>query len=153
MDEKIKLLLLPGLCFLLLCTPGIWAQESGIGPEQELIGLSNQKWRWMADKNVDTLSDLFHKNAVFVHMGGTMSKEQELNVIKTGGIWYKEAEVHEVNLHIIDNTAILLSRITLLAVVGGREVTNPFVVTEVYIKNDINWKLGSMSFTKLLTPD
>jgi hypothetical protein len=55
-------------------------------------------------------------------------------------------------VNIIDNTAILLNRITLLAVVGGNEVTNPFMVTEVYIKNNGTWKLGSLSFTKLMTP-
>ena len=29
---------------------------------------------------------------------------------------------------------------------------NPFMVTEVYIKLNGSWKLGSLSFTKLMTP-
>ena len=45
-----------------------------------------------------------------------------------------------------------LNRITLLAVVGGNEVTNPFMVTEVYIKQDGAWKMGSLSFSHLMTP-
>jgi hypothetical protein len=40
----------------------------------------------------------------------------------------------------------------LLAVVGGNEVTNPFMVTEVYLKEGGKWVLGSLSFTKLLAP-
>ncbi len=80
----------------------------------------------MADKNADALDNLFHEKAVFVHMGGAWGKEQEMNIIKSGGIWYKKADIHEVSVNIIDNTAILLNRITLLAVVGGNEVTNPF---------------------------
>jgi len=127
-----------------------FAQDSAI--EQELIKLSKDKWQWMADKNVDTLNNLFDEKSVFVHMGGSWGKEQELGIIKSGGIWYKNAEVHEVSVNIIDNTAILLNRITLLAVVGGNEVTNPFMVTEVYVKENSIWKLGSLSFTKLLTP-
>jgi hypothetical protein len=47
--------------------------------------------------------------------------------------------------------AILLNRIDLLAVVGGNEVTNPFEVTEVYIKQGGRWKLGLLSFTRLKT--
>jgi len=39
---------------------------------------------------------------------------------------------------------------SLLAVVGGNEVTNPFMVTEVYMKAGGKWKLGYLSFTKLL---
>jgi len=50
----------------------------------------------MADKKADALADLFHEKAVFVHMGGTMSRDQELGVIKSGGIHYKKAGIHEV---------------------------------------------------------
>jgi hypothetical protein len=121
--------------------------------EQEVINLSKEKWRWMSERKVDTLNALFHEKAVFVHMGGSWGKEQELNVIKSGGIHYKKADIHEVSVNIIGTIAILLNRITLLAVVGGNEVTNPFMVTEVYVQQDGNWKLASLSFTKLLTPE
>lgn len=128
------------------------AAKSFTAAEQEIVNLSKEKWQWMADKNVDKLADLFHEKSMFVHMGGSWGKEQEVNIIKSGGIWYKKADIHDVSVNIIDNTAILLNRITLLAVVGGNEVTNPFMVTEVYIKLNGNWKLGSLSFTKLMTP-
>ena len=121
--------------------------------EQEVINLSKEKWRWMAEREVDTLDALFHEKAVFVHMGGSWGKEQELNIIKSGGIHYKKADIHEVSVNIIGTTAILLNRITLLAVVGGNEVTNPFVVTEVYVQQEDSWRLGSLSFTRLLTPE
>ena len=120
--------------------------------EQEIITLSKDKWQWMADKNVDALSNLFHAKAVFVHMGGAWGTEQEINIIKSGGIWYKKADIHEVSVNIIDNTAILLNRIDLLAEVGGNEVTNPFEVTEVYVKQDRSWKLTALSFTRLMSP-
>jgi hypothetical protein len=148
-----------GLCFLIVNVQWLFASQkettaamSTTNAEQEIINLSKEKWQWMADKNVDTLAHLFHEKSVFVHMGGTWGKEQELNVIKSGGIWYKKADIHDVSVNIIGSTAILLNRITLLAVVGGNEVTNPFEVTEVYVKQDGSWKLGSLSFTRLLTP-
>lgn len=106
----------------------------------------------MAEKDVDKLADLFDDKAVFVHMGGSWGKEREVVIIRSGGIWYKDADIHEVSVEIIDNTAILLNRITLIAEVGGNEVTNPFEVTEVYIKKAEGWKLGSLSFTKLMGP-
>jgi len=121
--------------------------------EQEIIDLSQKKWDWMAERDVDTLDALFHEKAVFVHMGGSWGKAQELEIIRSGGIHYKQADIHEVSVNIIDNTAILLNRITLLAVVGGNQVTNPFEVTEVYVQQEGSWKLASLSFTKLLTPE
>lgn len=138
-----------GLFLIILSVQLSFAQSSA---EQEVVNLSKEKWQWMADKNADKLADLFHEKSMFVHMGGSWGKEQEVNIIKSGGIWYKKADIHDVSVNIIDNTAILLNRIDLLAVVGGNEVTNPFMVTEVYIKLDGKWKLGSLSFTKLMTP-
>jgi uncharacterized protein DUF4440 len=124
-----------------------------INLEQEVIDLSKEKWRWMSDRDIDALDTLFHEKSVFVHMGGSWGKERELDIIRSGGIHYKNADIHEVSVNIIDNTAILLNRITLLAVVGGNEVTNPFMVTEVYVQQEGSWKLASLSFTRLVTPE
>lgn len=140
-----------GLLMFMLFASNSYAQNAS-GAEQEIITLSKQKWQWMADKNVDKLEPLFDDKSVFVHMGGSWGKTQEINVIKSGGIHYKKADILEVTVNIIGNTAILLNKITLLAVVGGNEVTNPFIVTEVYVKENTTWKLGSLSFTKLMNP-
>ncbi|HSN23192.1 MAG TPA: nuclear transport factor 2 family protein, partial [Methylomicrobium sp.] len=80
----------------------------------------------MSERNIDALDALFHEKSVFVHMGGSWGKEREIDIIKSGGIHYKKADIHEVSVNVIGTTAILLNRITLLAVVGGNEVTNPF---------------------------
>ena len=89
---------------------------------------------------------------MFVHMGGSWGKEQEINVIKTGGIWYKKAEVYSASVNIIGNTAILLNDIDLVASVGGNEVINPFMVTEVYIQENGKWTMGSLTFSRLMRP-
>lgn len=120
---------------------------------QEIIDLSRQMWRWMSERDVNALSALLHDDAVFVHMGATFSKSQELEVISTGGIQYKQVDIHEVAVPFVsDTTAILLNTLDLMAVVGGNEVTNPFVVTEVYVRQAGPWALASLSFTRLLTP-
>jgi len=139
-----------GLFIIIMGTTAAFSQSTP--QEQEVIKLSKDKWKWMADKNADTLKTLFHEKSVFVHMGGSWGKEQELNTIKTGGIWYKKAEVYSVTVNIIDNTAILLNDIDLEAVVGGNTVTNPFMVTEVYIRENGQWKMGSLTFSRLLRP-
>ncbi len=121
--------------------------------EQELLNLSREKWQWMAERKVDSLDALFHEKAVFVHMGATMIKPQEFDVIRSGGIQYKTVKIQEASLRFIDKTAVLLNKIRLTAVVGGNEVVNPFMVTEVYVQQNGDWKLASLSFTRLLTPE
>jgi len=122
--------------------------------EEEIKILSKNKWQWMADKDTDKLAKLFDDKSMFVHMGGSWGKERELEIIKSGFIHYKKADIHEVlSPIVIGNTVILLNRITLLAVVGSNEVSNPFIVTEVYVKVDNDWKMGSLSFSKLMGPN
>lgn len=120
--------------------------------EQEILQLSKEKWGWMADKNVEKLSTLFDEKSVFVHMGGSWGKDQELATIKSGNIWYKKAEVYGASVNIVGNTAILLNDIDLLAVVGSNEVINPFMVTEVYVLENGKWRMGSLTFSRLLRP-
>ncbi len=149
-----------GLCLLLMSALVSCAQQkaattskaNNTNAEQEIIDLSKAKWQWMADKKADTLAQLFHDKSMFVHMGGSWGKQRELDVIKSGGIWYKKAEVYSSSVNIIGNTAILLNDIDLLAVVGGNEVINPFMVTEVYIKEAGKWKMGSLTFSRLMRP-
>ena len=126
------------------------SSEADAKREKAIIDLSKNKWRWMAERNVDALDALFHDDAVFVHMGGAMFKERELDVIRSGAIHYKDVQIQETSVRFIGATAILLNRIRLVAVVGGNEVVNPIMVTEVYVKKDDTWKLGSLSFTRLL---
>jgi hypothetical protein len=117
--------------------------------EQEIIDVSKEKWQWMADKDADKLATLFHDKSKFVHMSGTWKKDEELDIIKTGSIWYKNADVHDVAVEIIDDTAILWNRITLMALVRGSEVTTEFTVTEVYKKQGTNWKLLALTFSSV----
>ena len=129
----------------------VFAQDRKVTPqEQEILDLSNAKWQWMSDKNADKLAELFHENSVFVHMGGAWGKEQEVNIIRGGMIHYKNADVKSVSVRFAGKTtAVVLCDLNLLAVVGGREVTNHFMATEVYVKEKGDWKLVSLSFTKL----
>ena len=148
-----------GLCLFVMSVNWSYAQnnpntvsKSNTLEEQHILNLSKQKWVWMSDKNVDSLNPLLHEKSMFVHMGGSWGKEQEINVIKSGGIWYKKAEVYSASVNVIGNTAILLNDIDLLAVVGGNDVINPFMVTEVYIKENGKWKMGSLTFSRLMRP-
>ena len=140
------------LGLLILSVQCVYAQQINTTSEQEIINLSKQKWHWMANKNIDSLTTFFHDKSLFVHMGGSSGKEQELNVIKSGRIWYKKADIYSVTVNMFGNTAILLNDIDLEAEVGGNIVINPFMVTEVYIKGNGKWQMGSLSFSRLLRP-
>lgn len=82
-------------------------------------------------------------------MSGTWNKDKELEIIKTGSIWYKNAAVHDVAVQFFDKTVILWNRITLQAVVRGAEVSTEFTVTEIYKKQKGDWKLLDLTFSSV----
>jgi hypothetical protein len=133
--------------FLLAVSAQSFAQSSVT--EQEIKNLSSTKWKWMADKDVTMLATLFHERSKFVHMSGSWNRDEELDIIETGRIWYKKADIHDVVVELFDDTAILWNRITLLAVVRGNEVSNEFTVTEIYQKQEDGWKLLDLTFSSV----
>ena len=134
--------------FLTLMSATSFAQGTSI--EEEIKELSKQKWQWMADKDVAKLANLFHDKSKFVHMSGSWKKDRELEIIKTGSIWYKNAEVHDVAAETFgDDTAVLWNRITLTAHVRGNDVKNEFTVTEFYQKEGDDWKLLDLTFSSV----
>lgn len=136
-----------GLFFFVICMQGSFAQNSTT--EQQIKDLSKLKWQWMADKNVEKLAALFDDKSKFVHMSGTWKKDEELDIIKTGSIWYKKADVHDVAVEVSDATALVWNRITLTAVVRGNDVVTEFTVTEVYKKQGKDWKLLALTFSSV----
>jgi hypothetical protein len=117
--------------------------------QEQITALSKEKWQWMADKNLDKLATLFHDQSKFVHMSGTWKKDEELEIIKTGSIWYKQADVKDVAVEVVDDTAIAWSRITLTANVRGNDVVTEFTVTEVYKKEKKEWKMLALTFSSV----
>lgn len=117
---------------------------------QPFADLSQQIWDLMAAKDADSLKEIFHPNATFVHMGGYWGCEQELMIIGQGFIHYRKAEVYGVDVkQINDDNWAVYSTIKLEAVLGGQEeaVVTPFFVTQTFTREDGKWRLTAMVFT------
>lgn len=136
-----------GLTLLVMTSTWAFAQSSPA--EQEVIKLSMDKWQWMADKDIAKLTPLFHPQAKFVHMSGTWTTARELEIIETGSIWYKKADVKDTAVEIVGNTAVVWNRITLTANVRGNDVVTEFTVTEVYQKEGSDWKMLALTFSSV----
>ena len=143
--NRLKIALI-GLFIISFSVPA-FAQNADV--VKEITDLSQQKWQWMADKNVDELATLFNDDARFVHMSGSWGKDRELEIIESGSIWYKNADVHQVVVETFGDTVILWNRITLEAEVRGSVVSNEFTVTEVYQNQDGDWSLLDLTFSSV----
>ena len=79
-------------------------------------------------------------------MSGTWKKDEELEIIKSGSIWYKHADVKDAAVEFVGDVAIALNRITLTAEVRGNVVATEFTVTEVFKKEKKEWKILVLTF-------
>ena len=75
-----------------------------------------------------------------------MEKARELEIIESGNIWYKEAIIHDTDVEVHGDTAIIWSRITSVAHVRGNDFSNEFTVTEIFQKKSDQWKLLNLTF-------
>ena len=133
--------------FMLLFTQVGFTQDSDVA--KQVKELSMNKWQWMADKDVDKLKDLFDEDARFVHMSGSWDKSRELEIIESGSIWYKQANVQDTVVKEFGETVIVWNRITLVAHVRGDDVSTEFTVTEVYQMQNDAWKLLDLTFSSV----
>ena len=65
----------------------------------------------MSAKDTHSLAALFNPEAVLVHMGVTFSKDQELDLIRTGYIHYRDVDIEDVFVHFIGDTDIVLTKL------------------------------------------
>jgi len=115
---------------------------------QPFADLGQKVFDLMAQKDATALKEIFHPNAMFVHMGGYWGTEQELGIIGQGFIFYKQTDVYGMDVKKIndDNWAVY-STIVLTAELGGNDVITPFFVTQTFTRENGKWLLSAMVFT------
>lgn len=137
------------MCLLSICSAQTKTYNT-TDMEKEILNLSETIWKAMQSEDFETMTQNIAPEAVFVHMGATLTRNEEIDVLRRKGIVLKALEMQEKSVRIIGTTAVVLSKIRLTAVVGGNEVTNPFVVTETYSQWNGRWLLASFSYTRIV---
>ncbi|MCM1234319.1 MAG: nuclear transport factor 2 family protein [Ruminococcus flavefaciens] len=116
--------------------------------KNKVTAVSNQFWEALKKVDVDALRNLVYEDAKFVHMGVMLDREGEIDWAVTEKIITKTVDVESEEVRVYGNTAVMLKKMQLTAIVYGEEHVNPFMVTEVYVKED-SWKLASLAYTKV----
>ncbi|MDO4880060.1 MAG: DUF4440 domain-containing protein [Capnocytophaga sp.] len=105
------------LFFLLLFTSYLLPAQ-----EAKILSLSETIWKAMQEVNTPILTENIAPEAVFVHMGATLTRDKEMEVLAQRDIVLKEVETQETSVRIVGKTAVLLRKLRLTAIVGGNKV-------------------------------
>jgi hypothetical protein len=111
--------------------------------EDELRTLSQAKWRWATDGQLDRLAELFDDELVFVHLNGSVtSKTEWMDELRSRRFVYERIVPQETSARALgEDTGVVVGRGT-FTVNGG--LVFRLICTEVYVRRDGQWKLVNL---------
>ena len=111
--------------------------------------ISAQIWDAKQANDMTEVADLIADNAHFVHMGITFDKAGGLAVFNEKTFIFKAIDIAEEYVEDYSSTAIIFKKLILTALIGGNEVQNPFVISEIFTKTEAGWQLAAETYTRI----
>jgi hypothetical protein len=113
-------------------------------------GLHIDKFRWMKNRNIDSLSEILHKDVFYIHSNGWKeSREEVLNNLSSGKLTYHDITVKESETRIFGNTGIVTGKGLFKVSLDNKPLEINLYYTEVYVFEGKNTYLISRHATRL----
>jgi hypothetical protein len=118
--------------------------------EQEVLSLSERKFKWMISLNMDSLENILDENVMYVHSNGwSQNKHEIIEDFKTKKLVLNKVEILETKIRNFENTYVVNG----VGIIAGEIDSNPFSVklnySEVYIYNNRKYFLFSRHANKI----
>ena len=113
------------------------------------LAVSQKIWDALNTDDTETLKELVHEDAMFVHMGVSLKRDDEIAYMQKGIIAPQSVDFNESTVKDFGATVVVWNKVKVTALVHGEKAVNPFVVTEVYSKEDDSLRLIAWSYTKI----
>ena len=103
-----------------------------------------KKFKWLALKQIDSLTTLLHDDVFYIHSNGWQeSKSQVMENLKSGKLNYNDVKVHESHVRIFDKTGVITGKGTFYVSMDGKSSEFNLFYTEVYVIYEDGIKLVS----------
>ena len=118
--------------------------------KDELFALSQKFWDAMEHADEAGMRACADPNCNFVHIGITCKLDKEIEFYTSVAFQPTDITTHSKTAEIFGSTGVVLTDCDYSLLLGGKETTHHFMVTEVYAQGETGWKLVSFSFTALV---
>ena len=116
---------------------------------EKVLEVSRKIWDALAKDDTAVLKQYIHEDALFVHMGVTLKRDDEIDYMQKGIIVPQNVDFEESTVKDFGSAIVVLNKVKVTALVHGKEAINPFVVTEVYQNHKGELQLISWAYTKI----
>lgn len=118
--------------------------------EQEVLSLSERKFKWMINLNMDSLENILNENVMYVHSNGwSQSKHEIIEDFKTKKLVLNKVEILETKIRNFENTYVVHG----VGIIAGEIDSKPFSVklnySEVYVYKNRKYFLFSRHANKI----
>lgn len=134
------------LIFFLLFSSAALAQKTKeeSATEKFVLKLHENKFRWMVNKQLDSLNAILDDRVQYVHSNGwTENKKEIIEDIKSGKLTMTNVKVTEANARVYKGFVIVNGKGVFSVLMDGNPLDISLLYTEVYAKRQTGWLLVS----------
>jgi hypothetical protein len=106
----------------------------------ELVELAHDLARAVSEHDVERLEDLLAAEFTLQGAAGQLDREEFLDAA-AGPYEIDEFTYEQIDPEIYGNTAVLVSRYSQVARLGGRDLTHRMNVTDIWTRRDARWQI------------
>lgn len=118
--------------------------------QKEILNLSQRKFVWLINKQLDSLSLVLDDDLMYIHSNGwTESKKDVLDDLKTGKLVYGDVQIENAQVRLYKNAAIVTGTGKFSGVNDGNTFDLRLLYTEVYVLKNKKWLLASRHANRL----
>lgn len=101
--------------------------------QNKILKIHLDKFRWMAEKNMDSLSLLLDENVQYIHSNGWIeSKAEVLNNIESDYLTYHKVDVLQATVRQFNSLFIVTGQGLFNVSLNSKPIQIPLLYTEVY---------------------
>jgi hypothetical protein len=138
--------------FLVFFTSVAFAQKTKeeSATEKFVLKLHENKFRWMVNKQLDSLNAILDERVQYVHSNGwTENKKEIIEDIKSGKLTMTNVKVTEASARVYKGFVIVSGKGIFNVVMDKTPIDISLLYTEVYAKRQNGWLLVSRHANRL----
>lgn len=118
--------------------------------KEQLLNTSKAFWSAMERADEAGMREIADAECTFVHIGVTCRLEQEIGFYTSGAFQPTELRFNSRTANVYGDTGVVITDCNYGLLLNGTPTTHHFAVTEVYVREQENWRLVTFSFTAVV---
>lgn len=135
---------------LLLSVPLVSFAQADVKAEANVLKLHQDKFRWMAGVQLDSLGALLDDGVRYIHSNGWIESKQEvLENLRSKKLSYNSVTIEEAQARAYGKTVTVVGKGKFSVAMDGKPIELSLLYTEVYVRHRKHWKLVSRHACKI----